>query len=741
MGRRRALALTLPAVAAMVALSAGAFGSVTAGAATPAAPAWSATQAGVPSNTATGTKAEATIEASTCPSPGSCIAVGYYRTSAGTETNYQPLVEVYSAGNWNLVTVPLPANAATGTAERGGFFSVSCSGPTTCTAVGTYKHATGHTWGVIVATMSGSTWTATQAPEPTGAGTGTAEEAYLGSVSCPAPGACAAVGGYHNATGQQEGMIDTLSGTTWTATSAPEPTGAGAGTAQYAYLESVSCPASGTCTAVGWYDDATGHEHGLIDTLSGSTWTATLAPEPSGAGTGTHQDGYVESVTCLAGGSCTAVGTYDDATGDSHGLILTGSASTWTATSAPEPSGAGTGTDQDAYLASISCTASGACTAVGTFENSTGRTFGLIVTGSGTTWAAAQAPEPAGAGTGTRQYGYLEAVSCTANGTCTAVGSYQNSTGSYLGQIDTGSGSTWTATQAPEPSGAATGADQDAGLYDVSCVAGGCVAGGTYRASTGGYQGLLETYNMVPTGYFEAASDGGIFAFTVPFYGSMGGKPLNQPIVASAADTLTGGYYEVASDGGIFAFNAPFEGSMGGKPLNEPIVGMAYDTRTGGYYEVASDGGLFAFTAPFYGSMGGKPLNQPIVGVAFDPSTGGYWEVAADGGLFAFNAPFEGSMGGKPLDKPIVGMTFDSLTGGYYEVATDGGLFAFNAPFEGSMGGQPLNEPVVGMAFDFGTGGYYEVATDGGIFAFDAPFDGSMGGKPLNKPIVTLSVL
>ena len=109
----------------------------------------------------------------------------------------------------------------------------------------------------------------------------------------------------------------------------------------------------------------------------------------------------------------------------------------------------------------------------------------------------------------------------------------------------------------------------------------------------------------------------------------------------TAADHFTyPGYYEVASDGGIFAFNAQFQGSMGGKPLNAPIVGMAVDPMTGGYWEVASDGGIFAFNAPFYGSMGGKPLNKPIVGIAADPATGGYWEVASDGGIFNFNAPF-----------------------------------------------------------------------------------------------------
>lgn len=37
-----------------------------------------------------------------------------------------------------------------------------------------------------------------------------------------------------------------------------------------------------------------------------------------------------------------------------------------------------------------------------------------------------------------------------------------------------------------------------------------------------------------------------------------------------------GGYWEVASDGGVFAFgSAVFEGSMGGQVLNAPIVGAA----------------------------------------------------------------------------------------------------------------------------------------------------------------------
>jgi hypothetical protein len=31
----------------------------------------------------------------------------------------------------------------------------------------------------------------------------------------------------------------------------------------------------------------------------------------------------------------------------------------------------------------------------------------------------------------------------------------------------------------------------------------------------------------------------------------------------------------VASDGGVFSYGEPFFGSMGGKPLNEPVVAIS----------------------------------------------------------------------------------------------------------------------------------------------------------------------
>ena len=82
-------------------------------------------------------------------------------------------------------------------------------------------------------------------------------------------------------------------------------------------------------------------------------------------------------------------------------------------------------------------------------------------------------------------------------------------------------------------------------------------------------------------------------------------RRLNEPVVGIAVDAATGGYWLVATDGGIFAYNAPFYGSTGSLTLNRPVVGLAESNGGSGYWLVASDGGIFAYNAPFWGSTAG----------------------------------------------------------------------------------------------------------------------------------------
>jgi plastocyanin len=164
---------------------------------------------------------------------------------------------------------------------------------------------------------------------------------------------------------------------------------------------------------------------------------------------------------------------------------------------------------------------------------------------------------------------------------------------------------------------------------------------------------LTDPFN---DGYVMFGADGAAYPFgpdvpPIPAH-------LAAPIVGVAGSPGPGAYL-VATDGGVFTLNgAPYFGSMGGKHLNQPIVGMASTPDGGGYWLVAKDGGIFSFgDAKFYGSTGGIKLNQPIVGMVATPDGAGYWLVARDGGIFAFgDAKFQGSMGAIPLNKPVVGI-------------------------------------------------------------------------------------
>ena len=92
------------------------------------------------------------------------------------------------------------------------------------------------------------------------------------------------------------------------------------------------------------------------------------------------------------------------------------------------------------------------------------------------------------------------------------------------------------------------------------------------------------------------ASDGGVFAFgDAAFFGSMGGKPLNKPIVGMASTPLGQGYWLVAADGGIFSFgDAVFSGSRGS--VAGPLVtGMLPSLDGRGYALSSFDGSVAAF--------------------------------------------------------------------------------------------------------------------------------------------------
>ena len=76
---------------------------------------------------------------------------------------------------------------------------------------------------------------------------------------------------------------------------------------------------------------------------------------------------------------------------------------------------------------------------------------------------------------------------------------------------------------------------------------------------------------------------------------SASGRALNAPAVGIKLTSTKKGYWIAFADGGIDSFgDAKFFGSLGGKPLNRPIIGIDSGDDNG-YVLVAEDGGVFAF--------------------------------------------------------------------------------------------------------------------------------------------------
>jgi lipoprotein-anchoring transpeptidase ErfK/SrfK len=249
------------------------------------------------------------------------------------------------------------------------------------------------------------------------------------------------------------------------------------------------------------------------------------------------------------------------------------------------------------------------------------------------------------------------------------------------------------------------------------------------------------------TGYWLFALDGGVFSFgSSAFQGSMGGRPLNAPVVGMASTPSGSGYWMVATDGGVFAFgDAPFTGSMGGRPLNAPVVGLV-PTRSGnGYWMVATDGGVFAFgDASFVGSLGGQSIPDVVIGLAGTPSANGYWMLDARGRVRAFgDAVFHGDLGGDP-PAPVATLAATPSGRGYWIVTIDGSVYAYGdartAAATQPVPSGSVEMPAVGIVPTASGNGYWIVRSDGAVTPHgDAPAIGDMAGTPLQGAVVGLA--
>jgi hypothetical protein len=446
-----------------------------------AAVSWNSSEVSLP--TTPDTDPDAILNGVTCTAVGSCVAVGDYKDS---NQEFQGVIDTLSSGSWTSVVAPLPTGVST-TNPNVTLQSVACAATGACVAVGSYEDSNSHLQGLIE-TLASSTWTVSTAVLPS---TATNPFVGLNSAACAtgsSPVVCVAVGNYNDSSNHTQGLIESLSGSTWTDTKAPE--GSGAATNPLVGLNSVACATSTSCAAVGAYTATEGY--GLAETLSSGTWTASKIA-PSGAAPDPEADLY--SVSCPVSGSCVAAGMYNSSgTGGpvSQALLATLSSGTWAQTTITLPTGADSSPYAD--LTSVTCSSSGSCLAAGRYSDTSNDEQVLLETLASSTWMPTEGPSPANSGGEL----YTESASCASSSGCSAVGYYFGgaSTNDQQGLLDSLSGgSSWATAEAVPPS---ESGDIGIELPSVSCPsATTCVAVGEYIDSNGLNQGLIEVEKAV----------------------------------------------------------------------------------------------------------------------------------------------------------------------------------------------------------------------------------------------------
>lgn len=257
----------------------------------------------------------------------------------------------------------------------------------------------------------------------------------------------------------------------------------------------------GTPTTAGTYSftvtftDSQGQSVSAPLSITVSPWTPVEGGAPAN-GSSNPAVSSGTSVSCLTASSCVAVGGYNLLTGTSVSWtadVLTQSGSTWAATQAPLPANAqvpGSGVYSDAELNQISCPTSSSCVAAGNYQDSTGNKQGMLLTLAGGEWTAAQAPLPADASTSDPDVS-LYGISCSSTSSCVAVGDYTDSALKSHPLLLTLNSGSWTAAAAPMP---ATSPGNSGVLFGVSCPSpSACLAVGNYLDSQGTYHGVLLT--------------------------------------------------------------------------------------------------------------------------------------------------------------------------------------------------------------------------------------------------------
>jgi LPXTG-motif cell wall-anchored protein len=200
------------------------------------------------------------------------------------------------------------------------------------------------------------------------------------------------------------------------------------------------------------------------------------------------------SVSCASAGNCTAVGRFRNASNYREAFTMTSTGGVWgQATPAVFAGGVQFSAPND-YLQRVSCSSAGNCTAVGYFKNAASGTEAFTMTSTGGVWGQAAPAVFANGVQNSTPNGNLYSVSCASAGNCTAVGYFKNAAGNREAFTMTSTGGVWgQAVPAVFANGVQSSVPNDY-LNWVSCASAGyCTAAGRYKDVNGNTQAFTMT--------------------------------------------------------------------------------------------------------------------------------------------------------------------------------------------------------------------------------------------------------
>ena len=439
-----------------------------------------------------------------------------------------------ASGGWGTAQ-PVPGLAALNTGGLGQVNSVACTSAGNCTAVGEYATPT-----IIdlpfAATQVNGTWhKAVKIPLAAAIKN---SAIGLGGLACPSPGNCTATG-LLIGSGQQLVVVASEVNGTWR--KVQELPGIAALTNnRYHWSESSgqACASAGNCAIGGVYNDASRHNRAFVATEVNGTWhTAEQVPGTGGTG---GNGAYVNTVSCVPAGPCTAGGGYPGGSPTGRAFAITDTGGTWGPLTAIPAS------SSDA-ISSLSCPSAGNCSAGGPVTSDGLRPIGAFTTAEHHgTWSKPQ-PIPGLATLDTGGFATFT-LACVSAGNCDGGGDYTDAAGHGQAYVVSQQHGIWGTAKAV-PGLATLNGGGSAQLYVLSCgTPNGCGAGGYYTDSAGHLQAFVVTAG---NGVWGAAGQ-------VPGTATLnsGGFAITYAISCPAAGHCTAGGLYTTSTGNQQAFVA-----------------------------------------------------------------------------------------------------------------------------------------------------------------------------------------